>query len=65
MALNSSALKTLIISECNSRGFDVGNKHSRMDVLAEAIAVAVVKHITANAVVPVSGGSSSGNYKVT
>lgn len=65
MALSDSALKDLIISECESQGFVTSGSHANLDKLAEAIAKAVVAHITAAAEVPIDSGSSAGTYKVT
>ncbi len=65
MALNPATLKGLIITELQAKGFATEGEHSKNADLAEAIAKAVVTHITTMAVVPVSGGSSAGNYQVT
>ena len=65
MALSDSVLKDLIISECESQGFVTSGTHANLDKLAEAIAKAVVTHITSAAEVPVNSGSSVGTYKVT
>ena len=65
MALNDSALKSLIVANLGAAGFDVQNQHAKTAELAEAIAKAVVTHITANAQVTVTGGSSSGTYTVS
>lgn len=64
MALSSSALKGMIISELKSQGFDT-NGHSWHHKFAAAVSKAVVDHIQSSAQVPVTGGSSSGTYKVT
>ena len=65
MALDSSSLEGLITSKLKAAGFNVSGEHSKANVMAKAIAEAVVEHITANAEVPVPGGSSKGIYKVT
>ncbi len=64
MALSSGALKDLIIGKLATQGFITAEPHSKVDELVEAIATAVVTHITAEAEVNVAGGSSSGIYKV-
>ncbi|MEQ1977622.1 hypothetical protein [Xenorhabdus sp. SGI240] len=59
MALSSSKLKGMI--ENNLRSFDfAANEHGRMNELAEAIAKAVVEHITADGQVIVIGGGDYG-----
>ncbi|EGR0992877.1 TPA: hypothetical protein NKV81_004482 [Vibrio parahaemolyticus] len=65
MALESSALEQLIVTKLNAAGFKTDGKHAHAKVMANAIAEAVVEHITGNAEVPVTGGSSAGTYKVT
>ncbi|MCP4120459.1 MAG: hypothetical protein GY751_01755 [Bacteroidetes bacterium] len=46
-------------------GQESDNKHSKIGDLVDAIATAVVTHIMAKAEVSVTGGSSTGIYKVT
>jgi len=65
MPLQSTTLTDLIVSNLESAGFDVSNKHSQINVLANAIAKAVVEHIQADAKVTVGSGSSAGMYDVT
>ncbi|WP_417536831.1 hypothetical protein [Methylophaga sp.] len=65
MALSAGTLKLLIVSECEAQGFVSTGEYARISQLAEAIANAVVKHITEAASVPVTSGSSAGAYKVT
>ena len=62
MALDSGALSSAIKSELASNGFVASEKNN---ALADAIAKAVVEHITSNAQVVVDGGSSAGTYTVT
>lgn len=64
MALSDSVLKDLIVVECAAQGFVTQGQHARIEQLAEAIAKAVVTHITAAAEVPVTSGSSAGSYQV-
>lgn len=64
MALSKSALKGRIISEMEAQGATQSGKHSWVSKMAEAIANAVVDEVQGNAEVPVTGGSSAGNYKV-
>ena len=65
MALSKSSLKSKIETELQAQGFVLGGEFAMASKLAEAIANAVVDEITQNAAVPVTGGSSTGNYKVT
>jgi hypothetical protein len=64
MALSKSALKSRIISEMKAQGATAAGEHSWVNRMAEAIANAVVDEVQSNAEVPVTGGSSAGNYKV-
>jgi hypothetical protein len=64
MALSKAQLKNRIISEMQSQGATATGEHSWVNRMAEAIANAVVDEVQANATVPVTGGSSSGSYKV-
>jgi hypothetical protein len=65
MALSKSALEGLIISKLQAAGFNTTGKHSQAQIMAKAVAEAVVEHIQAQAEVPVTKGSSAGAYKVT
>lgn len=65
MALNASALEALIISHLQTAGFNTNGQHSAVQILANAVARAVVEHISVAAEVPVTSGSSAGTYKVT
>lgn len=65
MALSKAQLKNRIISEMQSQGATATGEHSWVTRMAEAIANAVVDEVQANAQVPVTGGSSAGQYKVT
>ena len=64
MALSKSALRSRIISEMKAQGATETGEFSWVNRLAEAIANAVVDEVQSNAEVPVTGGSSAGNYKV-
>lgn len=64
MALDSSTLSSLILSELESAGFTGSGQYSRAQELADAIAAAVVSHIQASADVTVTSGSSAGTYPV-
>jgi hypothetical protein len=64
MALSKSALKSRIVSEMKAQGATETGEFSWVNRLAEAIANAVVDEVQSNAEVPVTGGSSAGNYKV-
>jgi len=65
MALSKSGLKSKIEAEMVKGGIVIAGEHAQASVLAQAIANAVVDEITANALVVVSSGSSSGQYKVS
>lgn len=65
MALSKDQLKDRIVSEMVAMGANASGEHSWVQKYAEAIANAVVDEIQQNAQVPVSGGSSAGNYPVT
>ena len=64
MALSKAQLKNRIISEMQAQGATATGEHSWVNRMAEAIANAVVDEVQNNAEVPVTGGSSAGNYKV-
>lgn len=63
MPLNKVVLKERIIEEMESRGMG-SESPSEHEKLAEAIAEAVVGHITTSAVVTIPSGSSAGVYGV-
>lgn len=65
MALNSKTLKGMILTELEGKDFKTEGEHPMVAKLADAIAKAVVSHITASATVVVSEGSSAGSYKVS
>ena len=65
MALSKSGLKSKIEAEMVKGGIVIAGEHAQASVLAQAIANAVVDEITANALVDVQGGSSSGQYKIS
>lgn len=63
MALSASTLKGLMKSAIDS--IDVENGEVTNDQALEALASAIVNHLTSDARVIVTGGSSSGSYKIT
>lgn len=63
MALSASALKALIKSKVDA--VDVDNGEKANDEVLQAIADAIVEHITSDATVIVTSGSSAGSYRVT
>lgn len=65
MALDQTVLKNMIIAEMQGLGFVTSGTYAWADRLAEAIANAVVDHITSDAEVIIPGGSSAGTYPVT
>ncbi|KAA0011193.1 hypothetical protein F0A17_13795 [Billgrantia pellis] len=64
MALDKSRLKERIAGQLVALGASRQGEHSWVERLAQAIANGVVDEIQANAEVSVTGGSSSGTYKV-
>jgi hypothetical protein len=65
MALSKSSLKSRIVTNLQAQGFTTDGQHAYAAKMAEAIANAIVDEITSNAQVAVTGGSSSGTYKVS
>jgi hypothetical protein len=69
MALSADVLKSLIVSEFTAKGFKTTGDHSKNADLAEAIAKAIVNHITTSAIVSTtvttSAGSGTGTGKIT
>ena len=64
MALTQSSLEDKIEKNLKSQGFETRGTHGYAFKMCQAIAKAVVDEITQNAEVPVTGGSSSGIYKI-
>jgi len=64
MALSKGQLKSRIIAEMKAQGATASGKHSWVDRMSTAIANAVVDEVQSNAEVPVTDGSSAGQYKV-
>ena len=64
MPLSNPILKQLIITEMEALGLGSDNP-SQHEKLAEAIAKAVVQHITSAAQVNIPSGSSAGVYGVS
>ena len=67
MALDKSALAVEILDAMEAEGLFPRDSRTGSQAIkvATAYANAIVDHITANAEVPVSGGSSAGTYPVT
>jgi hypothetical protein len=65
MAMSKDSLKAKLESELQAQGFVLTGEFAMAGKMAEAIANAVYDEITQNAEVPVTGGSSVGNYSVT
>jgi len=64
MALSKTQLRDRIVQEMRAQGATSSGEYSWVNRMATAIANAVVDEIQTNAQVPVTGGSSSGTYKV-
>ena len=65
MAMETGGLEALIVQTMEAGGFKTTGEHAYAGKLARALAEAIVPYIKANAEVVVSGGSSSGTYKVS
>ncbi|MBP3142240.1 hypothetical protein ACTFQF_14180 [Aliivibrio fischeri] len=65
MPLSNDSLKAKIVKEMNGKGMVTDGEFAKAADLAEAIAIAVVDEITANAEVIINKGSSAGTYKVS
>lgn len=65
MALNHRQLQSLIITHLQEAGFTTTGEHAYAQKLAAVIAQAVVEHITEQAQVQVTKGSSAGIYSIT
>lgn len=62
MAMNASTLASAIVSQLQSQGFATTNPHAWLEDFAQAVATAVVNHLTANAKANVTAGSSAGQW---
>ncbi len=59
MALNSNELEDMIIANLAAAGFATSNEYSQIQVLANAIANAVVDHIQSSAVAVTPAGNGT------
>ncbi|MFH2064993.1 MAG: hypothetical protein ABIK15_07340 [Pseudomonadota bacterium] len=64
MALSASTLKGLILQNMTANGFTITGEHSWAGPLADAIANAVVTHITSAAVVKDEGAECNGDWSI-
>lgn len=64
MSLTQQSLSAKIVKEFENQGANASGQYSWVTKMADAIAQAVVDEIQSNAEVNVTGGSSSGTYKV-
>lgn len=62
MALNKTTLKGMIISNLEALGIVTSGDHARSADMAEAVADAVVDHITSAAVVQTISGAPDGEH---
>lgn len=62
MALSASTLKDLMKSAID--GIDIENGEVSNDAALDALAQAIVDHITSDAQVVISSGSSAGTYQI-
>ncbi len=65
MTLSKVSLTVKLETELKAQGFVLDGEFAMAGKFAEAIANAVVDEITQNAKVEVTGGSSTGTYKVS
>ncbi|MDP2401635.1 MAG: hypothetical protein Q8M66_06620 [Actinomycetota bacterium] len=65
MALSSTVLEGLIIAELNSLGIVTTGEHARAQLMAKAVATAVVAHIKAAAIVQTNSGAPDGEHTGT
>lgn len=63
MALDDTALSSAIQTELEAGGFKMNDEDLKR--LADAVATAVVNHITSSADVVIPSGSSAGTYPVS
>jgi hypothetical protein len=62
MALSKAELEGMIISELNGLGIVTTGEHAKAQLMAKAIANAVVDHITQSAVVQTNSGAPDGEH---
>lgn len=62
MALNKVTLKGMIVANLNGLGIVTAGEHAKAALMAEAIADAVVDHITQAAVVQTNSGAPDGEH---
>ena len=62
--LDKNLLEKSMLAEMRAVGFVVDGEHAKGQLLASAIAKAVVQHMQTHAEVAVNAGSSAGTYKV-
>ena len=63
MALNASTLKSLMKSKIDS--IDISSGEEANDQVLQALAEAIIEHITLSGQVVVASGSSAGVYPIT
>lgn len=62
MALNAATLEGMIIAELNGLGIVTTGQHAKAQLMAKAVANAVVAHITAAAEVQTNSGAPDGEH---
>ena len=62
MALNKTTLKDMIISNLEALGIVTTGTHAKSHIMAQAVADAVVDHITAAAEVQTTSGAPDGEH---
>jgi hypothetical protein len=62
MALNETVLENLIIAELNALGIATAGQHARAQLMARAMARAIVLHLTTDAEVQTNSGAPDGEH---
>ncbi len=62
MALDKATLKGMIVTNLNNLGIVTAGEHAKAEIMAEAIADAVVDHITGAAEVQTTSGAPDGEH---
>ncbi|TVZ39381.1 hypothetical protein P886_3785 [Alteromonadaceae bacterium 2753L.S.0a.02] len=64
MAMNASALAEEMVTQLQSKGFVTTNEFAKTQEMCEALATAIVNHITSNAETT-PGGATTHTHQIT
>lgn len=64
MAISAPVLEGMIVAKLEQYGIVTNGDHAKANIMAKAIAEAVVEHIKAEAKANVTSGSSSGQWPI-